>query len=406
MRNNLLGAIYQAALDPSHWPDALAMLADATGSDGAHVVVLDRGADMRPRLKVNGTRRMDPNMADRYMQEWHVFDPLLPSAGRVTEPAGTILLCHEFLSEDLVANSAYFQEFLIPHGGRYQAGIILENNDQHLMALDLHARAVPFEREKLLPWTSVIAHLRRAVCLSAILAEHLQRESLLKTAIDRQGIICVMVNDHARVVDQSTAAEAMLAGDEGFQLDLRGRVVLDDEIRTHRLWALIANACHGRGGGEIGVPRKAGSDLALRVIPAGVAGENPFSLPHSDCALLFIDASRPRPAPSARSIRQTLRCSPAEAEVAAALASGRAPAEIAAERATSINTVRTQIRSLLETTGTHRIAKLVEMINVDLVSTSKRAPDSSRIGSGTSPSCRAEHDGEVPLKDPCQRRKA
>ncbi len=82
----------------------------------------------------------------------------------------------------------YYQDFLIPAGGRYQAGVTLENEQDRVAVLDLHSRDVPFTREQLRPLTSVIVHLRRAVHLSAVLAERLERVALLRTAIDGQGL--------------------------------------------------------------------------------------------------------------------------------------------------------------------------------------------------------------------------
>lgn len=364
--DHLIGVIYEAALNPMRWPTALATLADAVGGVGAHVVLLDKVAGatggVRPVLKVSGTRRMDPDIADRYMREWHVFDPLLPAAGHAAGTSGTILLCHEFLSEDFVAQDMYYQDFLIPSGGRYQAGVTLENDQDCMAVLDLHSRDAPFTREQLLPWTSVIAHLRRAVRLGALLIEHLQREVLLRKAVDLQGMVCVMVNNAARVLDHSLAAGEMLARGEGLRLDVEGRVRLGDDTETRRLRTLIANACRGCDGGEMPIKVQGFSAAVLQVVPAGMTCDNRFSPLRSSEALLVIDLSRPRHSPSSCAIRSKLGCSPAEAEVAAALVSGQAPRDIAMNRSTSVHTVRAQIHSLLEATGTHRIAELVVAI--------------------------------------------
>ncbi|WP_428488262.1 hypothetical protein [Rhodopila sp.] len=368
--DHLLGVIYEAALNPVQWPAALALLADAVGGVGAHVVVLDKAAGatggLRPRLKVHGTRSMDPEVADRYMHEWHVFDPLLPAAGHAAGPPGTIMLCHEFLSDDFVAHDMYFQDFLIPSGGRYQTGVTLENDQDRLAVLDLHSRDAPLKRDEVLSWTSVIAHLRRAVRLSTVFTEHLERETMLRTAIERAGIACVLVNNDGRIADYSPAAEEMLARGSGVRLDIEGRVRLGNETDTRRLRGLITDACRGDGGGEIAFKAQGCLTGMIQVVPAGVTCDNPFSLLRSSSALLFVDFSRPRHSPAPDRIRLEFGCSPAEADVAAALASGRAPKEIAVDRATSVHTVRAQIHRLLETTGSHRIAELVGVIHADV----------------------------------------
>jgi DNA-binding CsgD family transcriptional regulator len=57
-----------------------------------------------------------------------------------------------------------------------------------------------------------------------------------------------------------------------------------------------------------------------------------------------------------------VECTQAEAEVAASLLAGLTPARIAQERRVSLNTVRTQIRALLEVSGTRRVAELIVLL--------------------------------------------
>jgi DNA-binding CsgD family transcriptional regulator len=53
---------------------------------------------------------------------------------------------------------------------------------------------------------------------------------------------------------------------------------------------------------------------------------------------------------------------PAETEVAVLLAQGLAPAQIAERRAVSVETVRNQIKALLEKTGAERLGGLIALL--------------------------------------------
>jgi DNA-binding CsgD family transcriptional regulator len=61
-------------------------------------------------------------------------------------------------------------------------------------------------------------------------------------------------------------------------------------------------------------------------------------------------------------IQILLKCTQAEAEVAASLLAGLTPTRIAQERRVSLSTVRTQIRALLEVSGTRRVAELIVLL--------------------------------------------
>ncbi|RZI95373.1 MAG: helix-turn-helix transcriptional regulator [Rubrivivax sp.] len=79
-------------------------------------------------------------------------------------------------------------------------------------------------------------------------------------------------------------------------------------------------------------------------------------------ALLFVFDPEATPSITADTVRQLFGLSKREAEVAAALCSGRTLDELAAERGTSINTVRTQLKSVFNKTGTSRQADLVSLL--------------------------------------------
>ncbi len=305
---------------------------------------------------------MNPDSAIRYMEGWKEFDPLLPAAFHTSGPPGTISLCHEFLSEEFVSGNPYFQEFLIPSGGRYQAGVILENDANHVTVLDVHSREAPLERKQLARWSPVIGHFRRSVRLSALLAEQLAQGMLLRKAIDHHGTACVMVDEHTRILDQSSAGEKLLARGEVLRTNIAGHLQLVDQTHTERLEILVASACRGQGGGTIPLGSAALGAATVQVVPAGATCDNPFSPLHANCALVFVEQPLTHRAPAATRIRAALGCTLTEADVAVALATGTSPQQIATERQTSIYTVRAKIRALLGATASNRIAELVAKI--------------------------------------------
>ena len=87
----------------------------------------------------------------------------------------------------------------------------------------------------------------------------------------------------------------------------------------------------------------------------------PDGAPSAQAVLLLHDPARRNPALPAQ-LMEVYGLSPAEAQVAVALADGQSPADIARHRAASINTVRSQLASAMAKTAVSRQADLVALV--------------------------------------------
>lgn len=357
-RNRTISLFYEAALNPALWPRALAAFADLTQCRDVILSVIDKKRG-KPRLFLSGFRVFPPDALRAYLVHYYKVDPLLQSAA-TTRPAGTIYLCHEYVSPDIVAKNELYQDHLIPLGGRYMGGWCLENNEATLAAFTMQARDAPFERKKVVRWGSVAQHARQAVVLSLQLAERMSQAAMLRQAIDGAGFVCVMVDNESKPIDCSSAGAELLARGGLLKVGVGGRLATVSEVGTKRLRHLVSLASTGGGGGLIRVTNTADDTFCMiQVVPGGVSADNPFDPRYAGCALVFVrqpTVSRPV---DVQYVRLALDCTRAEAEVGAALASGHSPVRISADRGVALTTIRTQIQSLLTLTGTNRIAELV-----------------------------------------------
>jgi DNA-binding CsgD family transcriptional regulator len=79
-------------------------------------------------------------------------------------------------------------------------------------------------------------------------------------------------------------------------------------------------------------------------------------------ALMFIFDPEQAHDITADLVRKLFKLSPAEAQLAVSLCAGRTLEEIAAERGRALSTVRSQVRSLFDKTGTNRQTDLVSLL--------------------------------------------
>jgi DNA-binding CsgD family transcriptional regulator len=351
-RDGVISLMYEAAANPQLWPVALDALAKGARARGANLEVYDRQASDFWGF-MGG---VVPNFL-LYREYYHRLDPLntatpaLPVGERVT-------LCHESVSPGTVAKSEFYQDFLIPNHGRYRADWHLENTPDRRVTLGLFTDKIRFQRSELSAWEPVAFHARQAIRLMANIGPLLARGEMLRQAIDHKQMACIMVDANARVLDCSAAALPLLESGAVLQLRHRSQLAAVSKEETARLHILIEGAATGRRGAAM---RLSGQWL-LQLVPSGVAQQNPFDPRFTHCALVFVTPPRSPTSPGWKEIQQVLDCTPAEAQVAAALVSGITPREIAARRHVSLNTVRTQIRILLERAGVRRMAALVDFL--------------------------------------------
>ena len=199
------------------------------------------------------------------------------------------------------------------------------------------------------------------------LAERLEAGELFRAVVDHQRLACLMVDASARLFDSSSAGAALLETGMWLKLRAGGRLTGPSEADTARLQALAKRTAHGRGGGSMRIRNELGAECLIQAIPAGARAGNPVYRPRGSCVLLFVTvlARAGRELASwieVPKIQILLMCTQAEAEVAASLLAGLPPARIAQDRRVSLSTVRTQIRALLEVSGTRRVAELIVLL--------------------------------------------
>ncbi len=355
-RDRVIGLFYEAAVNPSLWPRALAAYSDAAGVDEAHLAVRDPAQDIC--VVVSGGRLLTPEVMKSYFAYYHEVDPLRKIVGAHRD--GDLILCvGQYLTEEFINKSEFYQDYAIPAGTRYMAAFTFNNTNG---VLTMHTRRAPFEREKLERRAGVMGrHGGQAAKLALQFAANAARGETLRHAIDHERIACFMTDSESRLLECSDQASLMIERGNPFRLG-QGLLTLTSDSRTKQFRELVAKCAAGTGGGMMRVGNLNDYWL-IEVVPAGVTSDNPFDLRRGNCALVFVRKPEARPPVDTAKIRIFLDCTPVESEIGAALLNGCSPAEIANERKVSLNTVRTQIRSLLETAGVTRIPELMSLLS-------------------------------------------
>lgn len=364
--HDLLGAIYDAALDASQWEEALRRIARWIGLQGVFLVNEDREEQRAGIFKTYGFE------ADLLVQypDWTYDDPGRPVLYR--QPPGTAVATNLYYSRRDWRRTAYFNEFGRTHRIEHQLGMRIAEDARRVLWFG-SARGIddtpltPADTAKL---NALGPHLKRAVQIGSQFAVAQEAGALATAVLEGLPTGVVLLDEDARSLYANPAAERLLAGSRG--ASLRGRHLVADEPGPHdALRALVAGAVAtgaGRGtspGGRLLVEdAPVGERLVVHVFPCSDRRLPLDPAGRRVCAIVFLgresDAIRPQP----DVLRGLYGLTSAEARLAAALGEGTPLEEAADAFAISRHTARAQLRAVFQKTGVRRQADLLRLAHL------------------------------------------
>ncbi|MXW03111.1 MAG: hypothetical protein F4X59_11975 [Holophagales bacterium] len=354
-----VGALNEAMLDDARWAHASSLIDEACGARGSLLVY---GADREPgkveiyfaKCFYRGDDRSD------WWQEW--YRHYYPTDEHLVRmrllPDSKIAPVADLFSETELKASRTYNEGLPrfvmqdglrvrldgPGGSRivWAIGDPVDANGWSSSRVDTVARVLEHVRQ----YVRVRSALVKAGALGASLVEMLSNARLGVIQLDRRGRI-VEVNDVARRLLRRS--ECLF--DTNRTLVAASR---DEDTRLQR----ALNGALSPGSGQVASRSlsvsNAGTNLpvSLHVAPVPERSDRFPGAKVGAVVLIADPASQARVEPEV--VAETLELTPAEAEIAVLLASGRTPREIAARTGRTYNTVRTHLKQMFTKLGVTR----------------------------------------------------
>jgi DNA-binding CsgD family transcriptional regulator len=364
LNDELIGGFYAAAAGEMTWPQALSPLLQDFEAWGVTLFGIDmqlgavdfsfEAGDVKPEASID------------YIRTWHRHDPR--GAFMLQLPVGEWDSCHHHFDDDFVANSAFYQDFLIPYGGRWTSGGNVYRDDRINVVMSVHRGPAsgPLADATLPVLQHLGVHMRKALGLWLARRQRDTRAMLGLEVVQRLSQPIAVVDGARRIIGMNPAAQTMLAESKvlrdvagclgaraaGCDADLlvalrslRLAAQPDEPGLPERVFVRLGTPASGQ---QIGVCL-----VALR--PATTMGA--FG-PEAMALVMFHDPEK-SPQPDAFMISTMYALTPAETRVALALCAGDSIADIADTQGVSVHTVRSQVKAVLEKTGCSRQAELV-----------------------------------------------
>lgn len=356
---DLIGDIYEAAVDDERWPMIAGIVETAAGTAGTAVWIVGQGQVLDISVTAELLATQEP-----YLAHYAKLDPW--QHGLLTRPWGRVVLGAETFPERELHKTEFYNDFARPNGifrpmgammrlGRGTFATVAANRPTDKRMFD-GADAPRLDR--LLP------HLRRALQLRLQRRKHAPGSAMHASALDALAFGVIVCDSSGRIVLTNKMAETITRdGGSGIILGARKKgleAVVPAQSRA--LLAFVHDAATGGPGGVMRLTGRSGDgELLILVTPLprgmGLNGGTPQAY-----ALLTLRRAWDNPSFSSTILATLFGLSPAQADIALAIFEGKTPEAIATERGVAISTLRTHLAEIFIRTGAENQRDLVRLL--------------------------------------------
>ena len=378
---DVVGGIYEAALEPAKWPRVLSQVATHLGATSAAAIVIDIEQDEVGFASVAG---MDPRALQDYTDYYVGVDPW--NVYLNAHDSGRPYLSQAVMDDRAFERTEFCRDFLRRYDIFHAMGGFAVRNGTTVFLCGVQRPKLrgAFGTDDLRRMSLLFPHLERAARVHRRLTQVGGLKDGLTAALDRMPVAAILCDRLGRAVWLNRPAEEMASRGDGLRVrDGRVEAAAGNGVSA-ALRRLIAGAADGlhapRGGASNGngsaaaieetgrllhLPRPwPGRPLAAMVTPLPIPAspiDIAFDAARPAALLLVNDPDRAVQFPTDR-LAQAFGLTGAEAKLAAALATGTSLSAYAETAQITIGTARWYLKQALAKTGAHRQSELVRHV--------------------------------------------
>ncbi len=362
--SRVVGAFYDAALDPDSWPNALEMTCSFLDAAAANMAWQDPVTQSAMVLHSYGE---DPKAQREYRERYVHLNPLFPAA-IFLEP-GAIFSCIDFMPHEEFQQTRFFKEWVSPQG-------FIDFAATNIYRYPTSSSFFAVRRSRAQGYTD--QEVRRKM---ALIVPHVRRAAMIGREIDTQrastaklDALLGAVSAGAFLVDPAGRLDFINEMGRKF-LDAREIVREQDGIlkacdpATDRLLQAALLAASTRNDLALGDARPSivltnttGVRFLAHVLPLASGARQKASLGFSASAAVFIRRAEIPIISGIEVVAKLHRLSPAEIRVLQAAMTMGSASEIAAALGITVPTVKSHFASLFRKTGTRRRSDLIKEV--------------------------------------------
>ena len=366
--DRIIASLHEAMLGDDHWGPTSALIDDACGMQGTHLVIIaDRPGDERPewlfdKLYYHG--ELYDDLGREYADAFYPRDERIPSLVRL--PDSRVVRVTNLYTEQQLKTSPTYNEILRRCSGQGGLNVRMDGPDGlHIVwALADPIRPDAWGSGQIKMIERLLPHIRQFVRVRHALVRAEALGASFTELLDNTQVGVIYLDQRGMIYETNARARAILRQGDGLSDRggfLRARLPADDAKLARLLARALPKSSAAAASGSMAVARSPVLPrFALHVNPVAIR-QMDFGARHVAAIVLVVDpASEPHIAPDLLSA--TLGLTEAESRVAAELAAGRTVHDIAVATHRQESSVRWLVKQMHAKLGTSRQADLVRMV--------------------------------------------
>lgn len=358
-------AIYDAAPDPSHWPNVLQKISDVFEDVGTLLIWQRDDGGFGTVVSPN----LNSAQEDYVANGWFRRDSrAMKAVERLYWESGDVFTERHFTTDEEIAADPFYTEFLARHGLKWCLAVGVSPDPHVAVALSVQ-RALgktPYSDSELRTMALLARHVERSLRLSIQLFNAELTTAGLGDALSRLSIGVFAFDSLRRVVFSNPAGERLLG--DGLSI-VKDRMLITASHHHQMLDAIIGQTIRHELDDMVSARQpilihrqRTERPLAIYVLPISQSSSPAAQfLTQARAIVLVIDPESGAP-PDPALVRDLLGLTLGEARVASLVGSGIAPREAAAKLGITEETARTALKRVFSKTGVSRQSELVALL--------------------------------------------
>ncbi|OYU70415.1 MAG: hypothetical protein CFE28_10695 [Alphaproteobacteria bacterium PA2] len=365
----VLSDIYQAVHDPGRWRDVVISFCAAVDAD--------RGALHSPPMDgaipaIFAMHNLDPTpVLDRI----HIYGRQAPFAERAIRlgVAPGVFINSEVYPPDELHESEYYREYMVPTNSEFGLQLLLRSPEAAQpstagLIVGRGPAAEDFSAREKSTGKAIFPHLRRCIDLVLNIAPAQAVDPAIQDAFDYFSTACLLFGEGGGLLLANRRARVLFDENDGLNFE-QGELRSTDNSANLAVANMLAQLTarrtfwQTRAAQEIVIRRPSGRPPLIAVgVPLG--NDNPFGavINAPRTALYILDgAGATHGAAQLKRLASLFALTDAEAEVADGLIRGLSVQQVAEGRGSTVLTVRSQVKAILEKTQSNRQSDLFRL---------------------------------------------
>jgi DNA-binding CsgD family transcriptional regulator/PAS domain-containing protein len=359
-----IGAIYDCALDPGHWMEAIRRLVELCESTAGGMCVHDlRNVEDVHLFEVGYTNEFSQLVQKHYQQS-----PFATAS--IVHEVGDVLTLATICAEDELLESRFYHDVMRPYGVYDYIGLNALRTSGRVASVH-GTRTMPaarYGRREIGIFRLLAPHICRTLAISDALDIRTLRSEMLEATLDGLATGVYLARRDGRIVYVNAAAHGQVK--TGNALRIVNNRLLPTDPET---CAALANAIErmaksdseaGAAGYSLAIPDTNGAGYVATLLPLEQGLRQSITAPFAASVAMFVqDPAQVSPMPG-EAFAKLYHLTGSELRVLLALAQGLGAKEAADILGIGEPTVRTHLQRMFSKTGTSRQAELLQLLQI------------------------------------------